>query len=187
MAGQVAAMWKLSISLHDGRAGALADWDVLGLGAEEVSVGARDETTRLAQRWNALLACVDEWLAEAVRPLLIQRRGRPTFVLDSWWLYGALGLQLALAVCGARSFLVCEGCGEFFEVKRARRYCEDCGLRVAWQRASKKLYASKQQVKRLAQEGRSTAQIATMLGRRRSQVSRWSHAAGKSGRRGRPR
>jgi transposase-like protein len=143
--------------------------------------------TGLAQRWNDLLVRVDEWLADAVRPLLIQRRRRPTFVLDSWWLHGALGLQLALAVCGARSFLVCDGCGEFFEVKRWRRYCEECGLRVAWQRASKKLYDAKQTVRHFALEGRSVAEIGRRLGRRPAQVTRWIRASGKSGRRGKSR
>jgi hypothetical protein len=163
MASQVAAMLRVSISLHDGGAAAS------GLGRPM----PRDEKTRLAQRWHALLVGVNEWMAEAVRPLLIQRRSRPTFVLDSWWLHGALGLQLALAVCGARSFLVCDGCGEFFEVKRWRRYCEDCGLRAAWQRASKKLYAAKRKARYLAQEGRSVAEIATMLGRQPKQVRSW--------------
>jgi hypothetical protein len=190
MADQVAATLRVSVSLHDGQAGAPADWAALGLGAEEIGLGRGmppDEKTRLAQRWNDLLVRVDEWLVDAVCPLLIQRRRRPTFVLDSWWLHGALGLQLALAVCGARSFLVCDGCGEFFEVKRWRRYCEDCGLRVAWQRASKKLYDAKQKVRHLAQEGSSGAEIATMLGRRPSQVTRWIRASGKSDRRGKSR
>jgi hypothetical protein len=186
MASQVDAMLRVSISLHDGRAGAPADWDALGLGAEQIGLGpgrARDEKTRLAQHWDALLVRVDEWLVEAVRPLLIQRRGRPTFVLDSWWLHGALGLQLALAVCGAPSFLVCDGCGEFFEVKRRRRYCEECGVRAAWRRASEKLYAAKQKARQLAQEGRSVAEIGTMLSRRPSQVTQWIRASGKSDRR----
>jgi hypothetical protein len=55
MAGQVAVMLRISISLHDGKLGERADWDALGLGEEEIGLGRwmpHDEKVRLAQRWG---------------------------------------------------------------------------------------------------------------------------------------
>jgi hypothetical protein len=41
MADQVAALLRVSVSLHDGQAGAPADWAALGVGAEEFGLGRR--------------------------------------------------------------------------------------------------------------------------------------------------
>ena len=101
-----------------------------------------------ADAWAMVVAAVNLWLADGdARPQVVlhETRGGPeprvrfgtpwSFGAPSWPLFGALGLQLALAI-GETSVAICDGCGKHYRPKRMpsvgrSHYCSTCGPRVA--------------------------------------------------------
>src|SRR6516165_6411023 len=85
---------------------------------------------------------LDYWLRTA--RVRFSARGRDgggvQAVVGGGGLFGALAVQLLVAVSGAGGLLICEECGLPFVPRRRRdqKYCEDCGIRAAWRRASER-------------------------------------------------
>jgi hypothetical protein len=113
----------------------------------------------------AISVAVNGWLElGGVRPYFLWEGGRPPTVTLGpailWWfkpasraymlrimphlqgttLFGALGVQLLMAVSRAAGFAVCSACGKVYMPKRRpnpkrRRYCGRCGVKAAWRDA----------------------------------------------------
>jgi hypothetical protein len=104
--------------------------------------------------WMLVLRVVNEWIEHGgVRPRLHMSRDTsenlPRLVLTPTYrsqvpefsLFGALGMQLALAVSGERGLAFCSSCGTCFEPgqqlrKDVRHYCSDCADRGKWRNAA---------------------------------------------------
>lgn len=113
--------------------------------------------------WTLLVLVVNEWIeVGGVRPRLVMSgnaaKGPPELVLSPTWrfqhpefsLFGALGMQLAFAVSGARGLAFCSACGTWFEPGSqlrvgTRHYCPECATRGKWRKASAAYRARKQQ------------------------------------------
>jgi hypothetical protein len=111
------------------------DWE--GVWPPWVELAGERPTSR--QRWNVMGQVVDYWLRMA--RVRFGARGRDgggvQAVVGGGGLFGALAVQLLVAVSGAGGLLICEECGlPFVPRRRYQKYCKDCGIRAAWRRAS---------------------------------------------------
>jgi hypothetical protein len=74
--------------------------------------GSAPPYTAPAQGWKQVAATVDDWLTLGhVRVVSDVARGKPVLELGGGELFGAIALQLALAVVGMDGFAVCSSCG----------------------------------------------------------------------------
>jgi hypothetical protein len=104
-----------------------------------IFIGRASDVELLAQHLNSWL-----WWT-GMRPRVVCRSGKLTMDFDGNRLLGALGLQILAAVTGSTEIAKCAECPAVFLSKRQipkgrARYCDDCGLKVAQRRASKKYY-----------------------------------------------
>jgi hypothetical protein len=101
-----------------------------------------------------LTETLDHWLAlTPLRPCcVLDKRGRLALRLQAVnpfsALFGVLGAQLFSAASGGKSWLVCSGCGKWYQPDRQPRtgvhtYCPACGKNAAWRAASRRYYAKR--------------------------------------------
>jgi len=94
---------------------------------------------------------------------------RPHVVVGFSSLFGALVLQLALAITRSKGLTTCLGCGDPFFPQRGWKYCNRCGRAAAMRAASKRYYWEK---KRKQAQGQKKV---SPLGKRRRELR--GHAA----------
>ena len=104
-----------------------------------ITIGGTSDVELLAQHLNSWL-----WWT-GMRPRVVCRSGKLTMDFDGNRLLGALGLQILAAVTGSTEIAKCAECPAIFLSKRQipkgrARYCDNCGLKAAQRRASKKYY-----------------------------------------------
>jgi hypothetical protein len=92
--------------------------------------GYPDEGRRHVER-SVVSGAIQAWLGLAQATLQVRwPNAMPEMGFGASGLFGALGLQLLLAVVGARSFAICPGCGDLRAPARGRGrprlYCEPC-------------------------------------------------------------
>lgn len=129
-AGRAYALLSITAALRQGEDWTAEDWRVAS-GSERWE---RPKTTAECRRQVEWLA--NCWLgAASVRPWLQTGNGAAQLALGSSRgnspLFGAIAIQLALAVCGAEGFAVCDGCKELHTPTRKprsgeRTYCQRC-------------------------------------------------------------
>jgi hypothetical protein len=93
-------------------------------------------------------------------------------------LYGAILLQLVLAVARTAGVVYCAGCNELVFVNRRvapnrRRYCSRCGKKMAQRDAARAYRGQVRSARVLAENGVSVSEIARRLDRRIEQIRRW--------------
>jgi hypothetical protein len=139
----------VSAALAQDRRGKVEDW---GLIYEAVSVdeGRRKAHTQpVAQQRMAVTMLVNWWLdIGGVVPWLSWDQQGRTLLLLADSLFGALGVQLLLAVGAADRVEMCSECGTPYLPKRRPQsgrdhYCGECGRNAAMRRASRKYSESK--------------------------------------------
>jgi hypothetical protein len=110
------------------------------LGAEPDWRMATDTEMQMPQTakegWRLLTYYADYWLKAAdVRPWPQFQDGQLRLTLGSDWghspLFGAIAVQLVLAISGAQGFAVCDACRNVYAPRRnpragERHYCQDC-------------------------------------------------------------
>ena len=86
----------------------------------------------LCRRWRELLSKANYWLRfTGVSPCLEWRRQQPALTLHVGGLFGALAMQLTLAICGTDGLAICSGCGFGYIPNRRpkvnqKNYCQEC-------------------------------------------------------------
>ncbi len=92
-----------------------------------------DRAARLPSRMRLAIEGLNRWIyLGGVRPSVEWlTKGSPSIQFFTPGLFGALALQLMLAVSGSDGWAMCSGCGRPFSPSkvpagRRRRYCEDC-------------------------------------------------------------
>lgn len=131
-ARQARALLRVAVRLHEGRTGAAADWGtVYERPAQPGPPGQGDlDAERLA-----LTLLVNEWLVLGnVRPQFWWAEGRnaaPEIRLGGEDLFGALAVQLALAISQTDGLALCSACGSPYVPERRprpdeRHYCAAC-------------------------------------------------------------
>jgi len=88
------------------------------------------------QQAKLLGTVIDHWLALGDVQVSFTWDGRPHTSFGTGNLFGALGLQLALAVSRTDGLAICDACGHTFIPVRQRRagsptYCPECGPRAS--------------------------------------------------------
>ena len=116
------------------------DWQVIG---QLAGIGGSDFFRRGDSRrdaWRRLEVALNVWLSLGGVRIVLHRAstnwnvglgGRPAI---GNWLFGAIGVQLMLAITNTDGVAFCSGCGKFFLPSRRpnpkrRRYCEECKKR----------------------------------------------------------
>jgi hypothetical protein len=100
--------------------------------------------------WRLLTLYADYWLRAAdVRPWPQFQNGQVRLTLGSDWghspLFGAIAVQLVLAISGVQGFAVCDACRNVYAPRRTPRagechYCEACRDRKVAQRLAAARY-----------------------------------------------
>jgi hypothetical protein len=93
------------------------------------------------QRWSEFLSTFSVHMEDSnLRLTLSLAEQRPQLVVGFRSLYGALVLQLALAITQSRGLTTCSSCREPFFPQRNWKYCNNCGRKAARRIASKHYY-----------------------------------------------
>lgn len=151
------------------------------LAANAGRVAERERSDSRWARLNLLAGELDRWLTIApMQVRFIVRKREPRISLVPQNPISALSAVLAAQVCFAASaskdLLLCANCGRPYFPKNkppregTRTYCPRCGRQAALRSASAGLYARKRATLELSAEGKSAAEIASLLGVRRDQV-----------------
>jgi hypothetical protein len=129
-AGRAYALLSITAALRQGEEWTEEDWRVAS-GSE----GWLSPATP-ADCWHQVGYFSNLWLGAArVRPWIVPGNGTTQLALGSGGgnspLFGAIAVQLALAVCGAEGFAVCDGCKNPHAPSRKprsgeRTYCKRC-------------------------------------------------------------
>ena len=125
------ALLAVAAALRENKPGTTADW-LAATGSEDWRCPKTAEDS-----WRDLAYMTTHWLGAAnVRPRIeLAAVGGVRLRLGSTRnnspLFGALAIQLALAVCGAEGFALCDGCKTIYAPTRKpranqRSYCKDC-------------------------------------------------------------
>ena len=123
------ALLAVAAALQQKRLGAESDW--------RMATDMEMETPRpRTEGWRLLALFADYWLKAAdVRPWPQVQDGVVRLTLGSDWghspLFGAIAVQLVLAISGAEGFTVCDACRNVYAPRRTPRggehhYCETC-------------------------------------------------------------
>ncbi len=143
------ALLAVAAALREDKRGAEPDWRV-----------ATDmETPQTpAEGWHVLTYYADYWLkAAGVRPWPQFQDGKVRVTLGSDWghspLFGAIAVQLVLAISGAQGFAVCDACRNVYAPLRTprageRHYCQTCRDRKVPQRHAASRYRKGETKKR---------------------------------------
>jgi len=123
------ALLNLAASLHLGEPGQLEDWRTLG--ETEQPTGITTKVRRENARW-IFSQTVQTWLRNAGIRVVYQWLGEtPELTIGGQWLFGALSLQLAMAVGQSGGLATCTACSIFYTPSRRprsgqRHYCASC-------------------------------------------------------------
>jgi hypothetical protein len=123
------ALLAVAAALQQNELGAESDW--------QMATGMTIETPRpRTEGWRVLAYFADYWLKAAdVRPWPQVQDGVVRLTLGSDWghspLFGAIAVQLVLAISGAQGFVVCDACRNVYAPRRTPRagechYCQTC-------------------------------------------------------------
>jgi hypothetical protein len=123
------ALLAVAAALQDKKLGAESDW--------QTATDTKMETPRpQTEGWRLLAYFADYWLRAAdVRPWPQFQDGVVRMTLGSDWghspLFGAIAVQLVLAISGAEGFVVCDACRNVYAPRRTprageRHYCQSC-------------------------------------------------------------
>jgi hypothetical protein len=144
------ALLAIAAALQQNRVGAAVDWQL----ASDTKMRAPQTPTN---GWDILTELADYWLKAAdVRPRPQFQAGQIRLTLSSASgassLFGAIALQLVLAISGAPGFSICDGCRNVFEPLRSPRegehhYCQDCRKRKLPQRHASARYRERRRGK----------------------------------------
>ena len=144
---QANAVLRLASALHNDDPGRADDWERLGvLNSVEMdqTIGSSLDTHGGWRRITVLNA-VNEWLHIGdVRPSLAWPGSTPSVRFFESTPFGALAVQLLLAVSHRQGLAVCSECATpYFRKKRAprkgfRNYCDECGINAAWRHAARR-------------------------------------------------
>ncbi len=147
-AGQARAHLNIAAKLHNGKLGDASDWQMIYTQAGRTtpwwkSIG---DDAGLALERRKLADCVNEWLLIGnVRPALTWGWGEnrnSKVTLQGAGLFGALAVQLLMAVSRTAGLAICSSCGGPYAPQRRpradrRNYCPDCGIKAAWRDAQR--------------------------------------------------
>jgi hypothetical protein len=92
---------------------------------------------------------------------------RPRLVVGFRSLFGALVLQLVLAITESRGLTICLGCGEPFFPQRNWKYCNRCGRKAAMRAASKRYYWKEEEEEEEEKKEAQGQKKVSPLGKRR--------------------
>ncbi len=108
-------------------------------------VGTITITRPLTLRWSHFLNVffIQDMDDSHLRVTLSLAGRRPRVVIGFSSLFGALVLQLALAITQSRGLTTCSACGDPFFPQRNWKYCDRCGRKAAMRAASKQYYWKK--------------------------------------------
>ncbi len=146
-AARAYALLSITATLREERAWSENDW--------RVAVGSETwkNPTTSEECWRDVEYFANLWLGAArVRPWLVPGNGAVQLGLGSGRgnspLFGALAIQLALAVCGAEGFAVCDGCKRLYAPTRKPRagdrgYCRGCRKVGVPQRHASRAYRAR--------------------------------------------
>lgn len=132
---QFQAVLNLAAQLHQGQLGSTDDWLVLYY---NMDIPVPWWTRKIRADRAVLTGVVNEWASISGIQIVSDWRGEktPTIGLSGGSLFGALILQLTMAVSRTEGLCVCSGCGTTYVPSRSpradqRHYCDDCrGRRV---------------------------------------------------------
>jgi hypothetical protein len=146
-ADQARAMLGIAQKLHNGERTAVGDWTALG---ELFPMEPHGITEEVLKEWQGrpwrerpyLAMALERWLELGnVRPTFNWRHEAPAVVLEpsffDGWTFGALAVEILMAVAKAHTLAVCSGCGAVYlrEGRRPkpgqRNFCPECQGRVA--------------------------------------------------------
>jgi len=172
------AILNIAARLHEGEVGKPQDWRPL---YDKVNDRPVPWWKRSVPVDRAVLSDVlGEWLNIAHVRLECHWSGeKPAIHIATQALFGALVVQLALAISRTDGLAVCSGCGLSYVPSRRpretkRRYCPECRKRkVPGRDAATDYQRRKAQAHRLAAEGRSLRTIAKDLNITMSKARRW--------------
>ena len=142
LARQARALLDIASAVHQGKVASHEDWSPIFENPVVCELPAIDETPRrqatsLRDERARVRSVVNEWLyTGGVVPALEWRRETPDVELQSNGLFGALAIQLLMAIGRTEKLFICTSCGVPYVPKRRpargrRHYCENCGRRAA--------------------------------------------------------
>jgi hypothetical protein len=133
--------------------------------------------------WFALCHLVNEWIQIGqFIPKVFHRNGRIVVRFRCWsrfgQLFGALGMQLMLALIRAPGVAVCSNCGGLYRPDRTpapfrANFCGSCGRPAAVARAKGRYRKTQRQARELASSGLSVPEIARRLNRSEERIRKW--------------
>ena len=166
LAGEAHAIVNLAARLREGTVGKPEDWAAIRdapivavalhsvQGGHLPEAGTAAEWRSLAQQsllgkspafeQEMLAEIVNQWLRWGdVRPSLGWKGDRPRVRLGGDGLFGALAVQLMLAVNAGKGVATCTECGQVYAPKRLpnpnrENFCLDCGRKIALRRAQRR-------------------------------------------------
>ena len=184
------ATLAMAAELKEGKIPGEGHWRVaFGLEGIPNDLGRPRPPQRVEEGWRELIYQLNFWLGAAeVRPFLEYQNGQASMSLGSGWgnspLFGALAIQLALAVSGASGYAVCDECRIVYAPSRTPRtgeshFCTTCrASRKAPQRnASARYRARIKKARRLRARGESIKKVAATLQRSESTIRLWTDKA----------
>ncbi len=147
LAKRARCVLNLATRLRQERPGTREDWEgavVYGVSEEDVEQLGSTACARITSSLPSITDCpmdvqralliglLEDWIDRgAVLPSMTWVRSGPEFGVKSFTLFGAIGLQLSLAVGKLDGYATCCGCGTAYAPSRKpradqRRYCGDC-------------------------------------------------------------
>jgi hypothetical protein len=175
---QMRAFLNIAARLHEGDLGRLEDWRVLYYQVEDGPVPWWKRVTAADRRVVTLQ--LKEWLAIGRVELEPSWDEEPLALrLGVAGLFGALAVQLALAISRTDGLAVCSGCGISYIPSRRpkanrRRYCPECRRRKVPGRDAATGYRQRiAEAQRLAKEGVTLREIAQRLSTDLATVRGW--------------
>jgi hypothetical protein len=133
----------VAAELQQKKPGAKPDW--------RMATDTEMETPRTPEEgWELLAYYADYWLKAAdARPWVQVQDGAVRVSLGSDWghspLFGAIAVQLILAISGAQGFVICDACRNIYAPRRTPRagelhYCPSCRARKVPERLAAARY-----------------------------------------------
>jgi Homeodomain-like domain len=169
------AALDIGAQLHQGQVAAGSTWRIACARGERWS-----SPSTLQEAWSELELVVNDWISfMPVRPSVALRDGRPAILLGGGHLFGALAVQLALAICRTEGLGICSACGHSYIPARRpragqRQYCPTCReLKRPVRDAEADYRRRKREVIALRQQGVTLSAIARRLGRNVQTVRSW--------------
>lgn len=156
LASATQALLNIAARLHNGNVGQAEDWRAVYANSPAMPGGWPDFWDRRPRSRDVdimeLCNRVDDWLEMGnVRPTLSRLawldKGAPELEFGSTWrdgaLFGALALQLALAIGRVDGLAVCTACRVTYIPRRRcnpsrHNFCPECGVRASWRLAQDK-------------------------------------------------